>query len=262
MSRKWTKEEDFFLKDTWGNYSYSVLSNRLKRSKSAIVARANKLGLGPLLMGGEYITFNQIRTVLGLCGGGYTFKDYVNKYNFPIKTKVVNKKRFRIVYLDDFWKWAENNKTIVDFSRLEENALGKEPEWVKGKRKEDFKRFNLVPKKKDWSEAEDQKLIHLLKKYKYTYTDLTNILGRTSGSIQNRILYLGLMERPIEMKKAKWTDEEIERLKELIINGDDYVRITQKFPYRSEQSIRSTCYRLYKTKELNVVRKLIMEEKK
>lgn len=37
---------------------------------------------------------------------------------------------FKIIYLDEFWKWAEKNRSFLDFSKMEPLALGKEPGWV------------------------------------------------------------------------------------------------------------------------------------
>lgn len=48
-------------------------------------------------------------------------------------TKKVKGSSFKVINLDEFWKWAEKNRTIIDFSQLEENVLGKEPEWLKDK---------------------------------------------------------------------------------------------------------------------------------
>lgn len=41
---------------------------------------------------------------------------------------------YKVIKIDEFWDWAEKNKEVVRFNKLEENALGKEPKWVKEKR--------------------------------------------------------------------------------------------------------------------------------
>lgn len=56
----------------------------------------------------------------------------------------MKKNRFRVIDIDAFWKWAEDNKSILDFSRFEKYGLGAEPDWVDVKRKADYKKRSFT----------------------------------------------------------------------------------------------------------------------
>ena len=72
--------------------------------------------------------------------GSYTSNRLIRE-GLPVKWHIVKNNRFRVIDIDDFWKWAEKNKSILDFSRFEKYGLGAEPEWVDIKRKADFEKL-------------------------------------------------------------------------------------------------------------------------
>ena len=138
INRSWTKEETEYLKEKWGTVSIPIMSKKLDRTENAIRLKARRLGMNSFLESGEYITLNTLFGVMGIDNGGYKKISWIRNRNFPVHTKrVSNKKVVRIVKMEEFWKWAEANKSFLDFSNFEKNALGKEPYWVKDKRKED-----------------------------------------------------------------------------------------------------------------------------
>lgn len=48
-----------------------------------------------------------------------------SKHGCPIKTKKKLNHAYKVIKIDEFWDWAEKNKEVVRFNKLEENALGK-----------------------------------------------------------------------------------------------------------------------------------------
>ena len=57
--RTWTKEEESYLEENWGRLSIPTIAKNLNRTSPAIKIRAQRLGLGAVLNGGDYVTFNQ-----------------------------------------------------------------------------------------------------------------------------------------------------------------------------------------------------------
>lgn len=217
MKRRWTKEEEYYLQDKWGEVSIKGIAKTLGRSETGIIVRARKLGLGPHLQADHRVSLNQL--ILAIYGGkqqgGCTVKRWIEN-GLPIKTHLVKNSRFKVIDIDEFWFWAEQHKELLNFSRLEENALGKEPDWVKKKRKLDIReKFSNDP----WTAADDSRLIQLLDMYKYTYDDLSRILMRTEGAIKRRICTLGLVQRPVRRDSMLWTDEEIQTLLTMKASG-------------------------------------------
>ena len=65
-SRTWSSEELSYLEEHWGIVSIVSIAKKLNRTENAIIVKAQRLGLGPALQSGDYITFNQlVQTLLG-----------------------------------------------------------------------------------------------------------------------------------------------------------------------------------------------------
>lgn len=261
---KWLPEEEAYLKDKWGTISIPSIANNLGRSVSAIKVRAQRLGLGAVLMSGDYITLNQLLiAVKGTnAGGNYVMKSWGENRGLPIHTKKVINNSFKVVYLDEFWEWAKKNRSFIDFSKMDPLILGAEPDWVAEQRKKDFRAFNLQ-RKDQWTSEEDSRLILLLKQQKYGYAELSEMLHRSAGAIQRRCQDLGIKERPIKAtphaESAKWTDADFEILADGIRHGDSYMQIG-KMLGKSEKAIRGKVYFVYLTENADKVRAMMCDQ--
>ena len=257
QERNWTKQEEEYLIEKWGTLSVKTIAKNLGRSENAIVLRKCRLGLGAFLESGEYVTWHQLLLALGITGGsGYKLTSWVKNREFPVHTKRVNNNSFRIVYLEEWWKWAEKNRDLLDFSKFEENVLGEEPQWVKEKRRHDVEKVHkyiMTP----WTKTEDDKLLFLVAKQKYTYDDLSKMMRRTNGAIQRRLCDLGVKDRPVKADNhTRWTDEDFKRLGELIKAGYGYDLIAEEIG-KSSKACRGRVYRMYLTENLDKVRQMI-----
>lgn len=227
IGKNWTEEEVGYLHDNWGIKSIPAIAKQLNRSIDAVKIKAQKTGLRRHLHSSEDITIPQLLEALGMQNNYTTAKTRWMKLGLPVKRRKVVKNSFLVINIDDFWKWAEKHKEDVDFSRFEENNLGKEPAWAKEKRKADCDgkyRFKHTP----WSQEEDKRLIYLLQQYKYNMFEISETLHRTEGAIKRRICTLGLKERPIKKNSRWWTDEEVNILITLREKGYSFEYIGEK----------------------------------
>lgn len=256
--RNWSNEDKEYLAEHWGHTSIPTLCKKLNRSKESIMNMRTRLHLGPFYEAGDYVTMHQLLLALGIAGGyGYKNISWIENRDFPVRYKSQNQQKVKIVYIDEFWKWAEKNQSFLDFSKFEENALGIEPEWAKLKRKLD-KQKAFAYKNSPWTGAEDDYLKGLLKHYRYSYPELSKKLRRTEGAIQRRILDLGLKERPVKADNHNlWTVEQVSLLGTLIKQGYHYEAIHEKIPDKSVKAIRGYVYRFYLTENLDKVRSYI-----
>ena len=257
LRRNWTKQEEEYLIENWGTLSVGTIAKNLNRSENAVVVRKCRLGLGSFLESGEYITWNQLHIALGIgTADVYKMISWVRNRGFPIHTKRVNNNSFKVVYLDEWWVWAEKNMDFLDFSKFDENLLGKEPQWVKEKRRHDVEKkhkYIMTP----WTKTEDEKLLFLVAKQNYTYDDLSKILRRTNGAIQKRLCYLGVKDRPIKADNhTRWTDYDLYRLGELIKSGYGYDLIAEEIG-KSSKACRGRVYQMYLTENLDKVREIM-----
>jgi hypothetical protein len=256
--KKWEEHEVTYLQDRWGTVSISGIAKKLERSVNSIKMKARHLGLGNMLDCGDYITFKQFMQAFNKtnCYKAY-LKSWVKNRGFPLKYKQIIKKQVMIVYLDDFWLWAEKNRDFVNFSNMEENIFGKEPTWVKKQRKADAAKKDRYKNSK-WTPFEDEKLKHYLKQFRYTCDELSKMIGRTCCAIQKRIYTLGLRERPIKADDHTnpWEEADIKVLHQSIKEGLSY-ELMSEYIGRSSKAIRGKVYELYNTERLDAVRNVI-----
>lgn len=256
-SRIWTTEEVEYLIDTYGNKSIESIANYLGRSKIAVVEKAQRVGLGSFFSNStRCIPINTLSKFIGSGSGGYIKISWVRNRNLPIhKLKRLNK-TFEVIYLDEFWEWAYNNQSILDFSKFEKYALGPEPKWVDEKRNRDIT-HGLKFKKTPWTKLEDDRLKLLLNKNKYSYSELSTLLNRTTGAIQRRICDLNIKERPIKADNhSLYSKEEYDILCKMIKDGENYEAISEALG-RSSKAIRGRVFNVYLTENLDKVRMYI-----
>lgn len=260
MGKPWTPEEINYLQENWGCVSIQTICKNLNRSKNAVLVKKGKLGLGAFLDCGEYITFNQLLKALGY-GAGYSYKitSWVKNRGFPLHYRTVSDRRWRVVYLDEFWEWAEKNRSFLDFSKMEPLALGEEPEWVAEQRRKDYAAF-ANQRKDPWTPDEDAKLAMLLRQHKYGYAEISEMLRRSAGAIQRRCNDLGLKERPVKAanhgKENAWTDADLHTLAEGIRRGDSYSVVGWAIG-KSEKAVRGKVYTVYLTENADKVRQML-----
>lgn len=263
MARNWTQAERNRLAEEWGEYSIPTLAKRMNRSENGIRIMACRLGLGSHLSNSDLISFNTLLKEFGISkkssGSSYTF--YLQKFKeegLKIHTHRVSQNTFRMVDIEEFWEFAEKHRHLFDFSRLEENALGAEPAWVKVKRTEDYRRtFMVKPHNTQWTEAEDRELLRLLRMYRYTYSEIASKLCRSEGAIQRRVNDLGIKERPLKADNhTQWTEEQLAMLGRMIKAGSNYETMSGAIG-KSSKAIRGKVFAVYLTENLDKACKLM-----
>ena len=261
LGKSWTPAEEAYLAENWGTVSIDGICKHLNRTKAAIMVRVHRLGLGKFLESGDYVTVNQLIGAIGYGGsGGYIVKSWIENRGFPARTKIRSSKmKVRVVYLEEFWIWAEQNRSFIDFSKMEPLALGAEPAWLQEQRRNDFQSFALQRKDR-WTSSEDGRLRHLLEQHRYGYAELSEMLRRSAGAIQRRINDLGISERPVKAdnhgETAVWTPEHFRILADGIRSGLSYTIIGSQIG-KSEKAVRGKVYFDYFTENADKVRAML-----
>ena len=246
----WAPEEDAVLREKWGKVSIPKIAETLGRSVSSIKNRSVRLKLGRHIHNSSnYITINQMFRALGISYNDYTYDRWL-KHGLPAKTKKSVSRPYRIIGKKDFWRWAEQHKMFIDFSRLEPGALGPEPMWVAYKRSAD-KKAAAYKRRRKWTEGEDAVFRRMLMSYSYTYRDISVALQRTESALKRRFRDLGIKHRPLAEAKNEnpWTPEQVETLKELYNIG--YIaEVMAEYIPKSASAIKAKIERLEKEGEL------------
>lgn len=259
MARKYTQEELDYIAENNGIISVETMARNLGRSEWSIRKKRVQLGTGPFLDGGDYITVNQLHKTIydGRKMKVPRFKCWMD-HGFPAFKKRVNKCSFYVIRIDDFWKWAETNKSLVDFRALEENDLGMEPEWLNEKRRDDMKRA----KRTEWTNSEDYMLQQYVNRKLPVY-EIAKKLNRSLDAIYTRMYILGLSCRNSSHRDLyrKWNDESIGRLCDLIRQGYS-IKDISIMTECNRSSIRYALNKKYGTANVETIKEMLNEANK
>ena len=258
--KTWTPQDIEYLESSWSEVSIPTIAKNLKRTVNAIKLKAFKIGLRRHLHSGDEITLPQLFKALGREGNYSYCRVSWPKHGCPVKKKTSIKKKYLVIKIEDFWKWAEKNKHLVDFSQFQENMLGAEPSWVAAKRRADI--AALKYKTTPWTATDDRNLIYLLKQFKYGYRDISEKLCRTEGSIKKRMVGLGLKQRPVRMPNHNpWEPENIEKVQKMQLQGC-IPELIAGHVGRSASAVRGLIERLGKEGKLLLPEKVRKEHSK
>lgn len=222
MAKAWSKEELELLEDKWGITPIPQIARLLNRTINSIRCKAQKIGLERFIDQGEYVTFNKFIKAIGYSKSYSYLEKRLMKIDFPMKHKKSVEMNYKVVYIKDFWKWAEKHKQDISFAKFEKGSLGEEPPWVVEKRKADLTNPSKVNNNRKWTKDQDNLLIEKTKSCKYTYKDLARDFNRTENAIKSRLYYLAVPYRPVPLDNhIKWTKEENRKMFELNTKGYD-----------------------------------------
>ena len=236
--KKWTQEELDFLEEKWGVLSKNLIAKKLNRSLNSVIVKAVRLGLGRYINARDEITLNLLINTLGYKNSYSWVSKKFENHNIPIKKMKIIDKSVKMVNINEFWKWAEKNKEILNFADFEEGALGKEPLWVKEKRNIDKNSLNKINRNRLWTKYEEQLLISKVKSMRYTYEELSKEFNRTEGAIKSRLNKLQTPYRPLERDRhIIWTEEENNTLLQMYKEGYGANQIARKIN-KSEFSVK------------------------
>lgn len=228
IKRRWTKDEIEYLEDRWGIIPIPCIAKNLNRSIESIKNKAYRIGLERHLHCREEITINQLFIALGISGSySYSLNRMLNRGLPVIKKKSITK-IYKMIKIDSFWEWAEQNRDILNFAKFSKGDLGKELDWVEEKRKADKLNPSKNSHNRRWSKEEDNLLISKVKSNRYTYSDLSSDLNRTENAIKRRLQDLKVPYRPVPRNNhKKWTEDENKRMVEMYKKGYDTFAIAK-----------------------------------
>lgn len=116
LKPNWTEEELAYLRNSWGTVSTVGIAKHLNRSLEAVKLKAGRLKLGPASLSGDYITLNQLLIAVRGHNSGHSWimESWSNKRGLPIHEKRICREKISVVYLDEFWEWAEKKRRCQD----------------------------------------------------------------------------------------------------------------------------------------------------
>lgn len=228
-SKHWNNDQIQYLHDKWGVRSIKAIAKHLNKSVSAIKQKARREGLSDPMLHFDGITLSELMKALNK-SYSKTVESWIGLYELPVRSKVfASTKAVKVIRYEDFWKWAEDHKELLNFAKVEENILGPEPDWVKVKRSADKMRSQRTWLSTPWSKQEDERLLQLVKQPSITYPELARLLNRTESSIKRRLYDLNSKFLPVRLNNhVKYTNDEVKLLRQMATAGYGYETIAER----------------------------------
>lgn len=129
----WTNKQIDILCEKWGTVSIPQIAEQLGRTTTAVKLKASRLHLGAALDNSRFVTINVFLKAIGITGGSDYTLNLFKQAGLKIHLQKVEKSSFKMIDIDEFWDFADKNRTMIDFSRFSAGTIGPEPEWVKFK---------------------------------------------------------------------------------------------------------------------------------
>jgi hypothetical protein len=222
--RSWSEEEDDCLETWYGNTKIEYLAARVSkisgidRTVVSVKVRLAKLGLTHSLHASGKLNAHELSEFIGVSHAKvvrWIKKGYLKgEHRATFSTR-----KYWLVKVEDFWKFAAENRDKVDCSKIEPLTLIPEPDWFEEASRKDYYHF---PKSKNlkWTDEEVHRLLTMYKRNKPS-EEIAEELGRSVDAIKTKISLLtrqGVIHRDTVVH-IPWSDREIELMYELEKQG-------------------------------------------
>lgn len=199
-NRRWTTEDVEYLKENIGHRKISEIAKQLDRTELSVQEKFKRLKLGQTKNLTGRVSTGEIACLFSVERN--TVYSWVEKHGLPATRKVTSlKKKYVLIYPEDFWKWADANREKIDFRQLERNSFPPEPDWVEEERQNP----SYNPKSyRYWSTKEDEELLRLVAKDQ-SFVEIAEKLNRSRFSVERR--YHRLMTQNMYYKNNECFDE-------------------------------------------------------
>ncbi|NQJ70576.1 helix-turn-helix domain-containing protein [Streptococcus suis] len=177
MGRRWTAEEIAYLEKKCDRIPLKNIAKRLKRSTFSVRSKMQRLDL-TIQSTEDFVSLMEFCEWVDVTPSKVRY--WIRAKGFPARKRGKDMK-FQI---EDFWKWAEQNKKYIDWDRFPRYVFLPEPAWLDEQK-------SLKERYRKWTAAEDKRLAVCLAN-RYSYNELVAEFGRSKGAIRRRIydLYL------------------------------------------------------------------------
>lgn len=203
----WTDEDVAYLKDRIGSLSFDKIATKLGKTPLAVIRKAEKLGISNTKFASGLMTMHELASCL--CVSDRVVKRLIVKNGLPAERKnfrsnysakdgkKISKRLFYYIDVKQFWKWAENNKDLINWYQVPYLALPPEPEWLEDRRKEDY--YKWVARPRPWTPEQDSQLWALYYREGIPQKKIANIMSRSKNGIEKRLKKL----REIKLQSAQ-----------------------------------------------------------
>lgn len=182
----WSEEEVAFLEDKAGVYTIQCIADEINRTPSAVRSKLNRMGYSSIRELNGSMSLLQLAKAVGVSRS--VVERWIEEEDLPAKRRnyyfYKSNKMHYSIYPDEFWDWAEEHKSEINFAKIKRYAILPEPSWFAEERGQDL----LLPENanRNWTPDEDKKLLSLVQKGK-PYKVIAKNFGRSIRAVQTRM---------------------------------------------------------------------------
>nr|DAV66952.1 MAG TPA: Pyocin activator protein PrtN [Caudoviricetes sp.] len=180
MAQRWTDREIRYLESKYLNQAVSITAKRLNRTERAVVKKALDIGLSKVH---DVLSVNKLAECFNVTHK--VVMKWINQYDLPCRKFKCSCCTKYMIDLENFWKWAEQHKDIINWSRYNCTTLALEPAWV---RCEKFS-YDRPNKGKYWTDMEIKYAKSMLRRG-MSYREVAKELGRTQSGVAHKCAYI------------------------------------------------------------------------
>ena len=175
MRREWTEWEVKYLEKKYVGQPVERTAKKLNRTINSVKRKAAKMNL-------NHYTDSLSAKVVARCFGVdiSVVIRWINKFHMPCKKVVCGNQTRYLIEGEIFWKWAENNKNIINWGKYERQSLLPEPDWLR----ETIRNYNTPNTREKYTDDDIVKIRVLLGKG-LSYAEIAKETGRTYYGIDH-----------------------------------------------------------------------------
>lgn len=183
-AKRWTLDEDDFLIYHYGHKPFSYIARKLNRSEASIESRVARLKLGAAKEATGYFEMGELANALNV--DYKTVYEWARKKDLPIEKTYAKRRHLLMIDVAKFWKWADENRSMLNFAKISPGVLLPEPDWLEGERKKDHE---LLPAHSNtyWTEEQDRILWRMYYGDCMSQRQIAAALKRSTSAVQKRL---------------------------------------------------------------------------
>ena len=175
MRREWTEWEVRYLEKKYVGQPVEKTAKKLNRTINSVKRKAAKLDLN------HYTNFLSAKVVAKCFGSDVSVViRWINKFDLSCKKVICGNQTRYLIENEKFWKWAENNKNIINWGKYERQSLLPEPDWLR----ETIRNYNTPNTREKYTDDDIVKIRVLLAKG-LSYAEISKETGRTYDGIKH-----------------------------------------------------------------------------
>lgn len=175
MRKEWTEYEVQYMERRYLLQPVEKTAKSLNRSVSSVKHKAAKMGLN------HYTDSFNGRTIARCFNVEFSVvKRWIEKFDLPCKKVVCSNQTRFLIDVETFWKWAENNKDIINWSKYNKESMLPEPNWLK----EEIENYKNPKSRSRFTQQEIITIKGMLHKG-LRYKEIAEHMGRSYYSINH-----------------------------------------------------------------------------